>query len=109
MKLSDLTVQQVAQLIILAQLVNNTVNIPAKRKALNNQTLKYFLDSARTIERTEQQLKQMTKEKISSVRQTSIKTGTTTISTGSQTARSRKVTRNSQQFPATVEHVGTHT
>jgi predicted Zn-ribbon and HTH transcriptional regulator len=64
MQLSTLTISKIIELIILAQLVNNTINVPVKRKALkDNQSLKDFLDSARTFELTEQQLKQMTEEK----------------------------------------------
>ena len=60
MKLNDLTKAQLIELITMAQLVNNTTNISAKRKAIkDNQILKDFLDNARTIERTEQQLKSM--------------------------------------------------
>ena len=61
MKLEEMTVQQLIDLITMAQLVNKTTNMPAKRKALKegNLTLRAFLDHARIVERTDQQMSAM--------------------------------------------------
>ena len=61
MKLSDLNVQQLINLITISQLVNNTVSKPTKKKALKDGdiTVKDFLDHARTCERTDHQMTAM--------------------------------------------------
>ena len=56
MKLNELTVVQLIELLILSQLVNSTNNNGARRKALKDGlNLKRFLDHARTCEQTEHQ------------------------------------------------------
>ena len=60
MSLNQLNVPQLTDLLIMSQLVNNTNNVSAKRKALKDGlSLKAFLDHARTCERTDQQLNDM--------------------------------------------------
>ena len=61
MKLDELNVQKLINLITISQLVNNTVNKTTKKKALKdgNITVKDFLDHARTCERTEHQMTAM--------------------------------------------------
>ena len=60
MRLNDLNVQQIIELIILSQLVNNTSNPALTRKAIkDNQSLQRFRNTARTTELTEQQLSGM--------------------------------------------------
>ena len=57
MMLTDLQVNQIIELIILAQLVNSTHNAKLTRKAINDsQSLTQFREFARTTELTEQQL-----------------------------------------------------
>ena len=60
MKLTELSKENIIELMTMSQLVNNCTDISAKRKAIkDNQSLKEFLASARAFERTEQQMKQM--------------------------------------------------
>ena len=60
MKLTDLTVNELIELIVLSQLVNNTHNSKLTRKAINdNQSMQQFREFARTTELTEQQLSGM--------------------------------------------------
>jgi len=76
MKLTDLNVNQLVELVILSQLVNCTNNTALTRKAIkDNQNLTQFREFARTSELTEQQVSGMTIQETHYVHKKSQKDG----------------------------------
>lgn len=99
MNLKEMSKEQLIEFITLSQLVNNSSNTAARRKAIkDNQTLTEFLSTARAMERTDQQMKLMTEEK--QVAAVSKYQGTERRGQGHSRGQGQKGHRGEQYTPA---------